>query len=275
MSNLFLLFLLFNQTVSISPRAEVKIKIQTTKEESYVVLAKNQPVEIKATGPTWLRVYTRIFWSGEKKGTKTYKIILQEDDVRERFITQETEYSGVARFDKMRLSKWRSFYINVPEGVHTYRFIYWRAPQDTILLRFTNEAPGKWQDIPALSYNSKLELVEDEKMIDYYEATTERPVILEITGPQKIKIVSRLNLLPNLPGEHFYSITVKEKDRKIKSVNFHCYRSETVYYRNRKDILPSNPHNFYLNIPSGTHRYEFIPEGNVSLGLRFLTEIKR
>ncbi len=274
MGNLFLLSLLFGQTMSITPRTEIKIKIHTTKEESYLILAKNQPLEIKASGPTWLRVYTRIPWSGEKKGTRIYKIILQEDDIKEKFITQETEYSSIARFDKMRLSKWRSFYINVPEGLHTYRLIYWRAPQDTILLRVTYEAPGRWQDIPALSYSSKLNLVEDEKVIDYYEATPERPVILEISGPKKIKIISRLNLLANVQGEQVYSITVKEKEKKIKSVKFNCYRSETVEYNNQKDILPSNPHNFYINVPGGTHRYEFIPAGNARISLRFLTEVK-
>lgn len=273
MNNL-LLSLFFAQIISTSPQSEVKIKIQTFKEESYFLLTKSQPFEIKVSGPTWLRIYTRIPWSGDKKGTKLYKIILQEDEIKERFETFETEYSSVAHFDKMILSKWRSFYINVPEGSHTYRFIHWRAPSDTIFLRFTNESPGRWQDISALSYNAKLELIEDEKIIDYYELTPEKPVILEIEGPKKLKIISRLNLESNTQDERVYSITVKEKNKIIKSTHFRAYRSEVVHYKNHSEIIPSNPHNFFINVRKGVHRYEFILTGGTGCGLRFLVETK-
>lgn len=274
MNNLFCLLILLGQTINISPQYEVKIKIQTSKEESYSILTKNQPVEIKISGPTWIRVYTRIPWAGEKKGTKIYKLILQEDDIKEKFITQETEYSSVARLDKIRLSKWRSFYINVPEGLHTYRLIHWRVPSDTILLKFTNELPGKWQDVSALSYNTKLNLIEDEKVINYYESTPEKPAIIEIEGPKKLKIISRLNLTPTAQGEQIYSITVKEKGKTIKSTKFRAYCSETVHYDNRANITPSNPHNFYLNVRKGIHRYEFLMDSGTSCGLRFMVETR-
>lgn len=269
-----ILFFILNQVVNISPENEVRIKIQTLKEESYFVLTRKQPVEIKVSGPTWLRVYTRIPWTGEKKGTKLYKIILQEDDTRERFITLESEYSKVSRIDKIRLSKWRSFYINVPEGIHIYRFIHWRAPGDTIFLRFTNESPGKWQDITPLSYNTKLELVEDEKVINYYETTPEKPVILEIEGPKKLKIISRLNIKSGAQGEQVYSINIKEKGKTIKSTTYRAHPSETVHYNNRPGILPSNPHTIFLNVRKGIHRYEFYIENNNPCGLRFLIESK-
>ncbi len=269
-----ILLLLINQIANIAPGNEVKIKIQTLKEESYYVLTKKQPVEIKVSGPTWLRVYTRIPWSGEKKGARLYKLILQEDEIKEKFITLESEYSKVSRIDNIRLSKWRSFYINVSEGTHSYRFIHWRAPSDTIFLRFTNELPSRWQDVTPLSYNAKLDLVEDEKIINYFEVTREKPVILEIEGPKKLKIISRLNLNPDAQGEHIYSIIVKEKGKKIKSVNYRAYISETVHYNNRPSISPSSPHGFFLNVRKGIHRYEFYIENGATCGLRFLVESK-
>ncbi|MEO0183397.1 MAG: hypothetical protein ABIL40_07970 [candidate division WOR-3 bacterium] len=269
-----LIFVIFSQITHITPRVETKITIQTTKEESYFLLTRKQPVEITVSGPTWLRVYTRIPWSGDKKETKFYKIILQEDDLKEKFITLESEYSRVSRIDNIRLSKWRSFYINVPEGSHSYRFIHWRAPGDTIFLRFTNESPGKWKDITPLSYNAKLELVENERIIYYFEATQEKPVILEIEGPKKLKIISRFNLKTDTQGEQFYSIIVKEKGKTVKSVSYHAYPSETVHYSNRPGTLPSNPHTFFLNVRKGLHRYEFYIENRAECGLRFLIESK-
>ncbi len=274
MISLIFSLLIMSQVANVSPQQEVKIKIQTSREESFLVLTRNQPVELKISGPTWLRVYTRIPWTGDKKGNKLYKLILQEDELKEKFITLETEYSNVARLDKTRLSKWRSFYINVPEGLHTYRFIHWRAPGDSILLKFTNESPGKWQDIVPLSYNTKLELVEDEKIINYYETTPEKPIILEIEGPKKLKIIARLNLKSDVQGEHIYSISIKEKGKTIKSTTYRAYPSETVHYNNRPEILPSNPHTIFLNIRKGIHRYEFYIEKGTTCGLRFLIEPK-
>ncbi len=274
MNNILFVLLMFTQTINISPRSEAKIKIHTTKEESYVVLTKDQPLEIKASGPTWIRVYTRIPWYGEKKGAKVYKLILQEDGIKEKFVTQETEYSSIARLEKIRLSKWRSFYINVPAGLHTYRLIFWRAPVDTILLKFTNESPGKWQDITPLSYSAQLELVEDERILNYYELIPEKPVIIEIEGPKKLKVISRLNLVIPAQGEQMYSITIKEKSKVKKSTSFRAYSSETCYYKNRSDIVPSNPHTMFINIPKGIHRYEFVLNNNSSCGLRFMVEAK-
>uniref|UniRef100_A0A7C4XTW7 Uncharacterized protein n=1 Tax=candidate division WOR-3 bacterium TaxID=2052148 RepID=A0A7C4XTW7_UNCW3 len=274
MIDFFCLFLIFNQIGNVSPTQEVRVKIQTTKEESYYLLTRKQPLEIKVSGPTWIRVYSRIPWTKGKTGTVLYKMILEEDEIKEKFITTETEYSSVARLDKIKLSKWRSFYINVPEGMHTYRLIHWRCPSDSILLKFTSESPGRWQDIPALSYNAKLELVEDEKIIDYYEMTPEKPVILEIDGPKKLKVISRLNLKPAIRGEEVYSIDVIEKGKTVKSTKFRAWVSETAYYNKRADIIPSNPHIFFLNVRKGSHRYEFFLKGGTSCGMRFMIETK-
>ncbi len=273
MINLILLFVI-NQVTDIVPQNEVKVKIQTLKQESYYILSKKQPVEIKVSGPTWLRVYTRIPWHGDRRGTKLYKLILQEDELKEKFITLESEYSKVAKVDNIRLSKWRSFYINVPAGTHTYRFIHWRAPSDTIFLRFTNEFPGRWQDIVPLSYNARFELVDGEKMVSYYESIQNNPVIMEIEGPKKLKIITRLNLKPGSQGEQIYSVVVREKGKTIKSVNFRAYPSETIHYINQPDIIPSNPHNFFLNVKKGIHRYEFHTEGETGCVFRFMVETK-
>jgi|UniRef100_A0A7C4TG69 hypothetical protein len=274
MINFFIFLLLFEQTITFPSHQEVKIKVHTTKEESFVVLTKSQPIEIKVSGPTWVRVYTRIPWPGDKKEVKLYKIILQEDELKEKFITLETEYSSAARLNKMRLSKWRSFYINVPEGLHTYRFIHWRAPGDTIFLRFTNESPGKWRDIAPLSYNEKLGLIEDEKIVDYYELTPEKPVVVEIEGPGKLKVISRLHLKSGMQTEEVYAIVVKEGGKTVKSLNFRAYPSEVVHYKERNEILPSNPHNFFINVKKGIHRYEFFLQGGYGCGMRFMTEAK-
>lgn len=264
-----LFMFLFSQIKEIVPQNELQVKIQTSKEDNYYLLTKKEPLEIKVDGPTWLRVYTRIPWPADVKGTKIYKLILEENDLKERFITMETERSSVAKLAKIRLSKWRSFYINVPKGMNTYRFLVWSGPSDSVLMRFAYESPKNWLDVTPAEYNAKLELAEDERIINYFEAASTRPVVLEIEGPKKLQIISRLNYSTIMEGEQFYSITVKENNKIVKNISFRAHRSETTNYRNRKEIIPSNPHTFYLNIRKGRHRLEFYPGAVESCGFRF------
>jgi len=267
---------IIGQIKEINPPNGLKIKIQTYQEDTYYLLTKDRPLEVKVEGPTWLRVYTRIPWPEDDKGSKAYKLILQENDMAEKFITLETEYSKVAKLDKIRLSKWRSFYINVPKGINTYHFIAWRAPSDTILMKFSFETPKRWVDIIPNEYNAKLELVEDERIINYFELTNTKPVILVIEGPITLKVISRLNYSMTMDGEQFYSIEVKEKDKIVKKNSFRAYRSETTTYHNRKELMPSNPRTFYLKIQKGRHSLQFNIAGtNIeSAGLRLMVEEK-
>lgn len=267
--------LILGQIKNTIPRPEVKVRIQTYQEDTYYLIGKDQPAEITVEGPTWIRVYTRIPWHDDWSGTKTYKIIQQTNGQKEKFVTLESERSKVAKAGLVRLSKWRSFFINVPQGRNAYRFVHWASPTDSIFLKYAYESPGKWAEYAPSGYVSKLELTEEEKVIEYYEATDQQPVVLEVVGPRKIKLIARLNFAMTMPGEQYFTIDIKEKGRSVKKQSFRAYRSETSVYRNLRETVPSNPHVFYLNARKGSHRYEiFLSGSSGSLGLRIQAEQK-
>jgi hypothetical protein len=276
MTGLIWAALLCGQISGVKSASEVTIKIQTSQAEAYHLVTKAQPLTVTVQGPTWLRVYTRIPWSAENKGVMGYKLIMQENDLKEKFVMFETERSKVARLGSARLSKWRSFYINVPPGENVYRFIVWTAPADSVLLKFAYESPAQWSDIVPAEYGEKLQAVEEEKVINYYEATRSGPVALEITGPGKLKIVTRLTYAMDMNNEQVYSVVVKENGRIVKNSTFRAYRSETTSYQNRPDAVPSNPHSFYVNVKKGKHRFEISIGGSGAekAGLRFLAKQK-
>jgi len=275
MFELIVIHLILGQIKTTIPRPEVKVRIQTYQEDTYYLIGKDQPTEITVEGPTWIRVYTRIPWHDDWSGTKTYKIIQQTNGQKEKFITLESERSKVAKAGPVRLSKWRSFFINVPQGRNTYRFVHWASPTDSVFLKYAFESPKKWAEYAPSAYVSKLELTEDEKVIEYYEATDQKPVVLEVTGPRRIKIIARLNFTMTMSGEQFFTIDIKEKGRSVKTQSFRAYRSETTVYRNLRDAVPSNPHAFYLDARKGQHRYEIFLSGLTGdLGLRIQAEQK-
>lgn len=274
MIKVLLIFMILGQIKSISPNKKLDIEIVTKKTETYTILTSQEPISITVEGPTYLRVYTRIPWPKENTGSEIYKIILQKNEMDEEIITFEAEVSQVTK-DKTggRLSKWRSFYIEVPEGSNTYNILHWASPNDTILLNFRYESPKEWQEMRATDYKSIIEAIEEEKIIKYYELEKDGGVKLEITGPTKLRVITRLNYDAKMLGEQNYTILVNDNGKEAKH-SLRCYKSEIIEYKDRKEIIPSNARNLYINIGSGRHVLTFTLSGTIaqSAAARFLVE---
>ncbi|MCK4453035.1 hypothetical protein KAU59_01645 [candidate division WOR-3 bacterium] len=276
MIKLLLILCVFSQIKEINPNKKWEIEIVTKKVEQYTLLTKNEPISLVVEGPTYLKVYTRIPWFGDIKGSQIYKIILQENDIDERIITLESEKSNVTKDKKGRpVSKWRSFHIEVPEGLNNYKIINWSSPNDTILLKFKYESPKRWADTPATDYNTIIESIEEEKIVKYYELKKNERLTLGISGPARLKVISRLNYDEKIMGDQNYTILVDDNGN-VKKFPLKCYKSQTIEYKDRKKIVPSNARNSYINIPKGWHNIKFSLSGTIakSVSLRFQVEKK-
>lgn len=269
-----LMFCLFCQVKEINPKHQYDIEIVTRKKDTYYLLAKGSPAEITVEGPTYLRIYTRILWIENAGKKRVYKLVLTENELEERIMTFESEKSSVTRDDKGRsTSKWRSFYIEVPEGINNYRLQHWSSPNDTILFKIAYESPKSWQDIPATEYKSIIEVVEEEKIIKYYEFSKDQPVRLRIGGPENLKITVRLNYDEKVFGEQQFNLIVNDNGQIDKNA-LKCYRSDIITYFNRKDIIPSNAKTLYLKLSEGLHNIGFSLEGSTaaSAAIRLMIE---
>ena len=265
---------LFLQIVDISPREQYDIEIVTKTKDRFIILTKNKPVTVTVEGPTYLRVYTRIPWHDRSVKHEIYKVILQENEIDEKIITLESEQSEVSKGEGgISVSKWRSFYIEVPQGLNTYKLTHWSSPRDTILLKFAYESPKKWQDIAATEYRSAIEAIEEERFITYYELPHDGSVNLRLKGPTKLKIISRLNYDAQTVGEQSYTLIAEDNGTTEKFL-ITCYKSETLTFENRKDIVPSNAQRSYLDIGDGWHTIRFRLSGTIaqSVSLRFQVE---
>jgi hypothetical protein len=276
MVNLIMALCLISQLQEIEPYKKWDIEIVTKKTEEYLLLTKNQPLSFSVEGPTYLRVYTRIVWPKNNMGSEIYKLILQENEINENIMTMESEESKVTRDRTGRsLSKWRSFYIEVPEGLNHYKLTHWSSPQDTILVKFAYESPKRWTEIAATQYNSIIEAIEEERIIKYYELNREGQVTVRVSGPQRMRVIARLNYDEKMIGDQNYTIAVEENG-KVEKFPLKCYKSEMITYKDRKNLIPSNARSFNINIGEGTHTLRFSLTGTVaeSGSLRFLVEEK-
>ena len=277
MITFMLIFVTFTQIKSTPATDKVGIEIVTKKEETYDLLTKQKPLSFEIEGPTYLRVYTRIPWPSGADGHEMYKVILQENGVEERMISLESEVSKVTK-DKLGrpLSKWRSFYIEVPEGKNSYKIIHWSSPKDTILVKLNYESPKKWQDVPATEYKTVVEAIEEEKLVKYYELRKDGSLTLGISGPVRLQVLTRLNYDEKMIGEQNYTVIAEDKGKEIKKAPLKCYKSEIVQYKNRKEIMPSNARSFFINLPEGWHDLKLRLSGTIaqSMAVRFLIEEK-
>jgi hypothetical protein len=262
------------QIKTVAPQYPWNIEIVTKKTQEYFLLTRQEPISLTVKGPTYLRVYTRILIPDRTHSDYLYKLILGEGPLDERIISFTTTLSTVTT-DKNGtvVSKWRSFYIDVPEGMNTYTLTHWDSPKDTILIRFAYESPQPWNIVPATEYKTMLETIEEERSTRYYELQKDDRVVVKATGPTRLRITARLNYDETLFGEQSFTLVAADNGSE-NTFPLKCYRSDVLHYQNRSDIVPSNARTIYLTIGDGTHTLIFSMYGSLakSSALRFETE---
>ncbi len=257
------------------PAPKKVITIVIKRDREYYLLTRKGPVEITVDGPTSLKVHTCLQWREEMEPIQTYKLIVQEDGYREKVVSKTTVKSASALSPPdQRWGESRYFLLQVPQGEHVYRFSLWEAAADTVGLRFAFAEPKDWLSLVPARHGGVLEAVEGEKEETYYLATPERSVILEITGPERLKVVSRLNYDPTVTGVQGYTIVVEEKGVELEKKAFRTYKSEVAEYSERGDLIPSKADRLYLDVPKGEHTLDFRLVGTLarSVSLQFLIQ---
>lgn len=259
---------LFSQNEKITfntPTKKVPFRYMKETYTEIAVLTKDTPVEIEVTGPTWIKVNSRIPWHKDMEEEQRYTVIVQEDSLRETIFNKKTYLSKeiFGRFNT-RFGESRYSLINVPEGKHIYTFFFWSAQPDTILLDFSFSIPNRWTEILPSSFTSTLTLIGAEERQTYYTVTPENPVEIKVGSPINIKIISRLNFDKSIGGRQGYTIIVYDKGKEIEKVSFVTEKSEIYEYEDRGDLIPAKENRFFLWFPRGSHTLSFHLEGTLA-----------
>jgi hypothetical protein len=238
----------------------------------YYLVNKDEPFVFEVEGPAYFRIYSRyLSTDGIEKG-EVYKYILQEDESRERIISHQTDPSTKSRADGYQVAKWRSTLLEVPPGAHTYRIILWDVPSGEVAFKISPSTPTEWVDLSPLNSPSEAVIPEDEKLVTYYVLETGGTLKIR-TSEGRLKYVVRLNFDPTMTGaEASFTLDVLQDGVSLGRTSFRTYRSETADYQNMGNLIPSRAETDYIDVPEGTHTYEFKLEGTLarSASLRFL-----
>jgi hypothetical protein len=228
----------------------------------YYLLTSGAPLEFQVDGPTWLRVYTRLWWPQSGTDRERYRVSLWQEDVA-RPIEYEAGLSpssfGPGR---KKLGQWRSFFVQVPPGANHYRLVLDQARSDTVGVRFAFQSPRPWQSagLPTRA----LELVEGRDTVTFHEAPARQPVSLSVEGPCRVRLRARLSFTPELLGEQGFVLSVSEKKNTLVRRAFRVSRSPSAVYANASGLAPSTERTVRFNLGAGRHELSLLISGTMA-----------
>jgi len=256
--------------------SKTRIKVIKEVEREYYLLTKEKPLVFTVEGPLFVRVYLRGVLREETQEKVNFRLILEEDEERERVIRKETKPSDVAFWGEKKISKWTSFLLEVPPGTHLYKLFLWEGNIEEVLARPVVTSPPKWVEfLPKGQFNS-IYCNEEERWVRYFEVPIGEEIGFLVQGPKRVKIVIRLNFDEKMSGEANFTLILKEEGKILDRAQFRTYKSEVARWREKKELIPSRKERYYLDVPLGLHKYSVQLRGIIapSAGLRFL-ELKR
>jgi hypothetical protein len=228
----------------------------------YYLVTGTRPLEFDATGPEWLRVYTRLWWPAGAGGRQIYRLVLSQDDA-DRPVEFEVGLSGSSHGPGGRkVGEWRSFFVQVPPGATRYRLALERAASDTVAVRIVRQAPKPW--LPLVVGGRTLSLVEGRDTLRYHELAKGAALSLELDGPCRVRVRARLNFGPTLPGTQSFVVTVTESGKSIVRRSLRAGRSPAAVYADEPGLVPSSERTLSFSLAEGRHRLSFGLSGTLA-----------
>jgi hypothetical protein len=230
---------------------------------AYTPVTKQTPLEFDVEGPCWLRVYTRLWWPAGADGLLKYGLSLWQDDA-ERPVSFETGLS-TSSFGPggRKLGEWRSFFVQVPEGNSHFRLAVTSGAAETVGVRFALQSPqpGRPAAIPGAR---ELVLADGRDTSRLRELKTGQATSIELVGPCRVRVHTRLNFDPGLPGAQNFVMAVREGKSLLVRRNMKAARSPSASYVNEPGLIPSSGRMLKFSLPSGRHQLTLMLSGTLA-----------
>ncbi|MBI1884013.1 MAG: hypothetical protein HYS08_07395 [Chlamydiae bacterium] len=245
---------------------KVEIHFKESKSNYYTVTQDN-PLEVQFRGPRKVLVHVRNTFTKNEAETQEYHLsILQDGRNFDEYVfrSKPSSSSVLASNPQLQLGKIRKFVVEVPEGVHVFRFF----PPETMenhpffLRFFVSEPTSKHDKKIAMSpekYNQVVNLIYKEREFTYYRATKEKPLEIGVIGPTELKVISRLEFHRRIKGQFSYQIQVFQDDQLTQTRQYRTYKSDIVSYAKVTSLTPGRSRSFTISVPKGRHVYRLAP----------------
>jgi len=245
----------------------------------YYGLDASSTLTFKVKGPTQIRVLSRLRFPPGLSGEQSYEVTVLEDGVIKEKIDHRTTKSKKASYLEMadlRLGEAMHMDFVVEDTIrHTYEVRLSSHLGQRVEIRLF-KLRDETEIIPLEHAGYVTAILSESRERMYYFINSEHPVRVRIKGPTRLKIQTRLDYGPAMVGKQIYSLTVSEDAKSLKTFHMESVRSSTVTYKERPEVIPGALNTIQIEVPAGTHVYEFqLPHAQFTgAALRFLMPTK-
>ena len=209
------------------------------------------------------------FLEWEITGTGYYRLFLRSTDIKGEFTLyldgdkyKSDKFSeGVSDKYKMRrgdgkpikITSAETMKIRIGRGKHILKVV----GEGEMFARLAR-LPGKSTSIAPDEYDKSLALITGDTRTTYYSATEESPAVLNVEGPAKIEVWTRLAFDKSMRGNQHYTIEVTGADKALR-MKLESEISETSSFENDGDVIPGRAEKFDIKLKKGKYKLTFRP----------------
>jgi hypothetical protein len=238
------------------------------KSRLYYTLGVHRPSRLEVKGPGTLYIYTRAQFPAKGEGEAGYTLRYVMDKGEPETFTadqvvraENAQYKDPSHGTPGDLKELR---LSIPHGQHTFEIAL--ADSGTkVHARFMFSARKirtmKWVTLAPLSPSDPVDLIAGEETAHYYRFSQEKPLRIEIIGPTKLRVMTRVENSFNMKGRANYRLQIRQEGQVVQSFQLSSKRSETTSYKNNKKLVPGKAREVLFQVPKGRQRYDIVPMG--------------
>jgi len=258
-----LFFILFYSVVnaellkpSIGGEEKEILKI-SDKRRIYTLLSEDS-LAYEIYGPARLELVTR--YPSNKKTKKSqkfsYQLLINDEDpitINHRYKIQSSIRS--VQHPNHYYTYSGNYFFNISKGNHRIILKPFENNKYPVLVRFLKkdfEKPSSnRKELIPMVFQTNRKVMIDEKAISYYELTNNRPLQIELKGPKRLRILSRLIFDEYMGASDKYHLRIKNGKKVIGTYLISSERSSSSYILDMEDKVPGKWRTCELDIPSG------------------------
>jgi hypothetical protein len=258
-----LFFILFYSVVnaellkpSIGGEEKEILKI-SDKRRIYTILREDSLV-YEIHGPTRIELISRYPSNKKTKKSQKFSYMLMIDKekpiiINHRYKIQESIRS--VQHPNHYYTYSGNYFFNIADGNHRVVLKSIDKEGYPVLLRMLKkdfEKPSyNRNEIIPMVYQSNREVMIDGKAISYYALTNNRPLQLELKGPKKLRILSRLIFDEYMGTSDIYRLRIKSGKKVIGTYLISSERSSESYILNMENKVPGKWRTCEIDISEG------------------------
>ncbi len=233
------------------------ILIVSGNRSSYYTL-DNESLVYKVKGPQRIKIYSRAVLTSKKSKSQAYGFEIQLNGNQPLLVNHQQKYSkGVTspQHPNHFFSKSGLDFITIPAGVNEVTIRPKKRGERVVIrvLEDRNAPKGKKKRVEALSEESPIKLISNDKHLSYYALTKDHPLIATLKGPVNLEITSRLGFSPQMGREEDYRIQVLDNGKVVGTYYFSTDRSELTTVQGQNDIVPGSWRSCDVKLGKGMH----------------------